>query len=69
MSQSHLFRNKLKGAAERRVWFEGDYAALNTELLDAGGWMNLSGGEDFFSDICGMTPSAYKKYIFMKRKG
>ena len=64
MSQSHLFRNKLKGAAERRVWFEGDYAALNTELLDAGGWMNLSGGEDFFSDICGMTPSAYKKYIF-----
>lgn len=64
MSQSHLFRNKLKGTAERRVWFEGDYAALNTELLDAGGWMNLSGGEDFFSDICGMTPSAYKKYIF-----
>ena len=64
MSQSRLFGQKLKGETERRVWFEGDYAALNTELLYAGEWMSLSGGEDFFSDICGMTPSAYKKYVF-----
>ncbi len=64
MSQSRLFGQKLKGETEHRVWFEGDYAALNTELLYAGEWMSLSGGEDFFSDICGMTPSAYKKYVF-----
>ena len=25
---------------------------------------SLSGADDFYADICGMTPQAYKKYLF-----
>lgn len=62
-SQSRLFGNKRKDKYDNLVWFEGDYAGLNMELMDMGKMMSLSSG-DFFSDICGMTPLAYKKHVF-----
>lgn len=63
-SQSRLLSRKKKEAAENFVWFEGDYAGLNTELLRYGEMQRLSGMEGFSADICGMTPQAYKKYLF-----
>ena len=63
-SQSRLLSRKSNGDAENRIWFEGDYAGLNAELLRFGKMKNLSGADDFYSDICGMTPQAYKKYLF-----
>lgn len=63
-SQSRLLSRKSDGEVENRVWFEGDYAGLNTELLRFGEMKSLSGADDFYSDICGMTPQAYKKYLF-----
>lgn len=63
MSQSHIFGKERKTEAEKWVWFEGDYAGLNTELFNAGDKMKLIGQPDFFSDICGISPLAYKKYV------
>ena len=63
-SQSRLLSRKSDGEVENRVWFEGDYAGLNTELLRFGEMKSLSEADDFYSDICGMTPQAYKKYLF-----
>lgn len=63
-SQSRLLSRKRDGVTDSRVWFEGDYAGLNTELLRFGEMKSLSGTDDFYADICGMTPQAYKKYLF-----
>mgnify|MGYP000800959956 FL=1 len=63
-SQSRLLSRKRDGVTDSRVWFEGDYAGLNTELLRFGEMKSLSGADDFYADICGMTPQAYKKYLF-----
>ena len=63
-SQSRLLSRKRDGVTDNCVWFEGDYAGLNTELLRFGEMKSLSGTDDFYADICGMTPQAYKKYLF-----
>ena len=63
-SQSRLLSRKRDGVTDNCVWFEGDYAGLNTELLRFGEMKSLSGADDFYADICGMTPQAYKKYLF-----
>ena len=44
------------------VWFEGDYASLNTKLQQAKGLINFF-GDSFYEDICGMTPLQYKEYL------
>lgn len=45
------------------VWFTGDYAALNTELYASRHERSII-DQNFFSDICGMTPARYKTYCF-----
>lgn len=65
-SQSHLLSPKGEDVVENRIWFEGDYAGLNAELLRFGKMKSLSGTDDYYSDICGMTPQAYKKYLFKR---
>lgn len=65
-SQSRLLSRKRDGATENRAWFEGDYAGLNAELLRYGEMKSLSSLDGFYADICGMTPQAYKKYVFRR---
>lgn len=69
MSQSHLFAGRYPKAeaSGRLAWFAGAYAALNEELMHTGRLMDLK-GESFWEDICGMTPEAYKKYVFQKHE-
>lgn len=64
-SESRLLGKKKEVEAMTPVCFKGDYAGLNTELLRAGKKMRITGG-DFYSDICGMTPLAFKQYLFKR---
>lgn len=59
MTTTHLF-----DAAQmpQIVWFEGDYASLNTKLQQAKALINFF-SDSFFEDICGMTPLQYKEYL------
>ena len=59
MANTHLFDAKQKPLF---VWFEGDYAGLNTELQQAKGLTDLF-VDSFYEDICGMTPQLYKEYL------
>lgn len=65
-SQSHLLSRKSK-EMEDCVWFEGNYAGLNAELLRFGEMKRLAGTDSFYADICGMTPQTYKEYLFKRR--
>ncbi|WP_044262252.1 TlpA family protein disulfide reductase [Bacteroides timonensis] len=66
--RSHLFGEKQRTDEETQVWYQGDYAGLNTELLRIGGMMRVGSNDNFCADICGMTPLAFKKYIFKQYK-
>ncbi|WP_303208765.1 TlpA family protein disulfide reductase [Bacteroides oleiciplenus] len=59
-SETRLFGKKEKG---QLVWFEGTYAGLNTELAKYGSLMNIYSAENFYENICGVTPNQYKKYV------
>ncbi|MEI3459105.1 MAG: TlpA disulfide reductase family protein [Bacteroides cellulosilyticus] len=68
-SESHLFGKKENG---QLIWFEGTYAALNTELVKHAGLMNIYSADNFYENICGVTPAQYKKYvtkIYEKNRG
>ena len=68
-SESHLFGKKESG---KLIWFEGTYAALNTELVKHAGLMNIYSADNFYENICGVTPAQYKKYvtkIYEKNRG
>ena len=68
-SESHLFGKKENG---QLIWFEGTYAALNTELVKHAGLMNIYSADNFYENICGVTPVQYKKYvtkIYEKNRG
>lgn len=59
-SESRLF-----GKKDRRplVWFEGTYAGLNTELTKYAGLTSIYSADNFYENICGVTPAQYKKYV------
>lgn len=59
-SESHFLKKKSGGEC---VWFDGTYTGLNTELLKYGSLMSISAAEDFYENICGITPEEYKKYV------
>ncbi len=59
-SESHLFGKKDNG---QLVWFEGTYAGLNTELTKYGSLMNIYSADNFYENICGVSPNQYKKYV------
>ena len=59
MATTHLFDAT---QMPQIVWFEGDYASLNTKLQQAKGLINFF-GDSFCEDICGMTPLQYKEYL------
>ncbi len=61
MAHSHIRGKDYKGVPY--VWFRGDYARLNTEILNNKVLNGIIEG-DFFSDICGMNPLQYKKYCW-----
>lgn len=60
---SRLFGQKQKGEAEPCIWFEGDYAALNTELQDVVRLKDFFADREDFGPLCGMTPMEYKKHL------
>jgi len=62
MANTHIFNAK---QMPQFVWFEGDYAGLNTELQQTKELTELFAGT-FFEDICGMTPLQYKEYLTHK---
>ena len=53
------------GKKDRRplVWFEGTYAGLNTELTKYAGLTSIYSADNFYENICGVTPAQYKKYV------
>ena len=59
-SETRLFKKKENG---QLVWFEGTYAGLNTELAKYGSLMNIYSADNFYENICGITPNQYKKYV------
>lgn len=60
LAQTHLFADEMRGATF--VWFEGDNAAVDTELQGVKGSINMY-GDTFYDDICGMDPAAYSRYV------
>lgn len=59
MATTHLFD---ASQMPQIVWFEGDYACLNTKLQQAKGLISFF-GDTFYEDICGMNPLQYKEYL------
>ena len=59
-SETRLFKKKENG---QLVWFEGTYAGLNTELAKYGSLMKIYSADNFYENICGITPNQYKKYV------
>lgn len=57
---THLFADD--ASVKKYVWFEGKYAAVDTELQSVKEKLEVF-GKTFFDDICGMTPLQYRDYV------
>lgn len=60
LSATHLFADD--ASIKKYVWFEGKYAAVDTELQSVKEKLEVF-GKTFFDDICGMTPLQYRDYV------
>ncbi len=60
--QSRWFKDEL--ASEKKIWVEGEMAALNTEIIEKnyplGVSENMTG---LLKEVCGMTPLQFKQHI------
>ena len=68
-SESHLFGKKENG---QLIWFEGTYAALNTELVKHAGLMNIYSADNFMKIFVVLLRPNIKKYvtkIYEKNRG
>lgn len=60
LAATHLFADD--ASVKKYVWFEGKYAAVDTELQSVKEKLDVF-GKTFFDDICGMTPLQYRDYV------
>ena len=60
LAATHLFADDAN--VKKYVWFEGKYAAVDTELQSVKTMLDVF-GDTFFDDICGMTPLQYRDYV------
>ena len=60
LAATHLFADD--ASVKKYVWFEGKYAAVDTELQSVKEKLDVY-GKTFFDDICGMTPLQYRDYV------
>lgn len=60
LAATHLFADD--ASVRKYVWFEGKYAAVDTELQSVKEKLEVF-GKTFFDDICGMTPLQYRDYV------
>lgn len=60
LAATHLFADD--ASVKKYVWFEGKYAAVDTELQSVKEKIDVY-GKTFFDDICGMTPLQYRDYV------
>ena len=60
LAATHLFADD--ASVKKYVWFEGKYAAVDTELQSVKENLDVY-GKTFFDDICGMTPLQYRDYV------
>lgn len=60
LAATHLFADD--AGIKKYVWFEGKYAAVDTELQSVKEKLEVF-GKTFFDDICGMTPLQYRDYV------
>ena len=60
LAATHLFADD--ASVKKYVWFEGKYAAVDTELQSVKEKLEVF-GKTFFDDICGMTPLHYRDYV------
>lgn len=60
LAATHLFADDV--SIKKYVWFEGKYAAVDTELQSVKEKLEVF-GKTFFDDICGMTPLQYRDYV------
>ncbi len=60
LAATHLFADDV--SVKKYVWFEGKYAAVDTELQSVKEKLDVY-GKTFFDDICGMTPLQYRDYV------
>lgn len=60
LAATHLFADD--ASVKKYVWFEGKYAAVDTELQSVKEKLEVF-GKTFFDDICGMTPLQYRDYV------
>lgn len=60
LAATHLFADD--ASIKKYVWFEGKYAAVDTELQSVKEKLEVF-GKTFFDDICGMTPFQYRDYV------
>lgn len=60
LAATHLFADD--ASIKNYVWFEGKYAAVDTELQSVKEKLEVF-GKTFFDDICGMTPLQYRDYV------
>ena len=60
LAATHLFADD--ASVKKYVWFEGKYAAVDTELQSVKEKLDVY-GKNFFDDICGMTPLQYRDYV------
>ena len=60
LAATHLFADD--ASIKKYVWFEGKYAAVDTELQSVKEKLEVF-GKTFFDDICGMTPLQYRDYV------
>lgn len=60
LAATHLFADD--ASIKKYVWFEGKYAAVDTELQSVKEKLEVF-GKTFFDDIYGMTPLQYRDYV------
>ena len=60
LAATHLFADD--ASVKKYVWFEGKYAAVDTELQSVKEKLDVY-GKTFFDDIYGMTPLQYRDYV------
>lgn len=60
LAATHLFADD--ASVKKYVWFEGKYAAVDTELQSVKEKLEVF-GKTFFDNICGMTPLQYRDYV------
>lgn len=63
MSATHLFAGDT--GMRHFVWFEGKYADIDTCLQGIKDALTMY-GDNFYDDICGMTPLQYRDYIGLR---